>query len=390
MKHWFERVTAIALAWSLSACTSLPGFEPPGEDSASQWFGETDDGVESADGYDFEVHRISPALLADLDSSIETAYLRYGGLPEPPSSGDYAIGPGDVLGIIVYGHPDITNPAALTETLESSGRVVDSRGQIFVPFSGTLQVAGLTAREVRDLVTSELSRVISDPQVDVRVLQFRSQKIFVTGDLERPCTIPVTDSPINVIEALTVCQSRVTGPSTEISNVNSILLLREGRTYVINLSLLYRSGGGPIQLQHGDRLIVDNRLNKVFVIGEFARQTTVDLAAGSSTLADAIAAAGGLDLNTADPGAIFVIRAALPTEPVDTVAADPGIRASAYHLDASSVEAMILADQFQLQPRDIVFAAPAGLVNFNRALALITPSIDALFRTYILSDRVNN
>jgi polysaccharide export outer membrane protein len=167
-------------------------------------------------------------------------------------------------------------------------------------------------------------------------------------------------------------------------------LLRNDKSYLINLSVLYRTGGGPVILQDGDRLIVDNRFNRVFVIGEFETQKAVSLSAGEMTLADAMAAVGGLDLDNADTGSIFVIRGNISTVVkeggISTVVSAPTV----YHLDAKDVDALILADQFRLQPRDVVYAAPASLVNFNRALAQLTPSIDALFRTAVIYNQLND
>ena len=65
------------------------------------------------------------------------------------------------------------------------------------------------------------------------------------------------------------------------------------------------------------------------------------------------------------------------------------MRPNIYKLDASKVSGLLLANQFELQPRDVVFAAPASFVNFNRALALILPSLNAITQSYYLYDRVS-
>ena len=45
-----------------------------------------------------------------------------------------------------------------------------------------------------------------------------------------------------------------------------------------------------------------------------------------------------------------------------------------YHLDAKSPVALMLAEQFDLQPRDVVYVDPAPLANWNRVISLILPT----------------
>jgi polysaccharide export outer membrane protein len=58
-----------------------------------------------------------------------------------------------------------------------------------------------------------------------------------------------------------------------------------------------------------------------------------------------------------------------------------------YHLDASSADALLLATQFQLRPRDVVFVSTYKLAQWNRVMAQILPTITSLWTTYDLSTR---
>jgi len=388
--HRLRPLLIFLVAISVSGCESLPGFSRADYEKESRWYGSVEKEEEDELDFDPEVHKITPGLIERLNSNPVEVPVHFQALPENIPAAPYTIGIGDLLGVVVYGHPDITNPAGLTQTFESSGRVVDAEGKIFIPFAGALHVAGLTTSEARQLVSRELRRVIKDPQVDVRVLNFRSKRVYVTGDISQPCTVWIEDIPLTIVDALKACGSESAGPESFTESIDSVRLLRNGRSYPINLSVLYRTGGGPVTLQDGDRLIVDSRLNRVFVIGEFETQMAVSLSAGEMTLADAMAAAGGLDLDNADTSAIYVIRGQVSTEKDDSGNVGLVLLPVVYHLNATEVDTLILADQFRLQPRDVVYAAPASLVNFNRALAQILPSIDALFRTTIIYDRLRD
>ena len=74
----------------------------------------------------------------------------------------------------------------------------------------------------------------------------------------------------------------------------------------------------------------------------------------------ALAEAYGFDLNTSNPGEIYVIR--------------PGdMNPEIFQLNAESPDAMILADQFALQAHDTVFVSTAGVTQWSRVLNQILP-----------------
>jgi polysaccharide export outer membrane protein len=56
-----------------------------------------------------------------------------------------------------------------------------------------------------------------------------------------------------------------------------------------------------------------------------------------------------------------------------------------YHLDATSPVSMVLANQFELQPKDVVYVGQGGLVRFNRVLNLLLPAINAAVTGVLLS-----
>lgn len=346
--------------------------------------------------YDPIIREITPSLLSTeylLTAGNERAGSESPSLPPPVEREPYRVGKGDVLAIIVYGHPDITNPGGSTQSTELAGRLVDMDGEAYVPFVGPLEVAGETIDAIRKNIAGGLARVIREPQVDVRVLQYRSQQVYVSGDISQPCEVAIRDIPLTIVRALSACQTLAGGggdSGVTSVGVTAVHLVRGGQTYPINLSRLYGSGRGPVLLQDGDRLIVDDSFGRIFVIGQFNRQLAVPYSAGGSTLFDAISAAGGLNVASADASQIYVIRGFVK----DQEASDEGLETNpqplVYHLDADSAGALILANQFALQPRDVVYAAPASLVNFNRALATLTPTLDILFRSFLIYDRADN
>lgn len=88
----------------------------------------------------------------------------------------YEIGAGDVLRITVTGQPDM-----------SAEFSVDSAGMLSFPVLGRIKASGLTAKAFeKKLVTLLADGYLKRPEVNVVVKEFRSQRVFVTGELSRP------------------------------------------------------------------------------------------------------------------------------------------------------------------------------------------------------------
>ncbi|MDQ7001526.1 MAG: hypothetical protein Q9N02_02415, partial [Ghiorsea sp.] len=60
------------------------------------------------------------------------------------------------------------------------------------------------------------------------------------------------------------------------------------------------------------------------------------------------------------------------------------VKLEIYHLDSSSPEALLLADQFSLQARDVVYVSPTKLSRFSRVFLDISRIINTTAQTLIL------
>lgn len=110
---------------------------------------------------------------------------------QPAVAGDYLVGPQDVLGIAVFNEPSMT------------GRfTVESDGHITFPLLGRVPVAGKTLKAIQDDLTRRLATdLLVSPQVTVVVEQFRSQSIFVVGEVRQPGKHTIS-GPMTLLEAL--------------------------------------------------------------------------------------------------------------------------------------------------------------------------------------------
>jgi len=280
--------------------------------------------------------------------------------PEP-----YRVGPQDTLIPTVWDHPEISLPLGEQRTESVNGMVVDDRGEIFFPHIGPLPVAGLTIPEIRKTLTERLSVYIRRPQVDIKVIAYRSKKVYVSGEVRNPSLCAITDVPMTLAEAIHRC-----GGLLPTADNSRIILTRGPRSWALDFQASLESGGGMgrLLLQHGDTLFVPSLQDEpVYLLGELGRTGVTPRRHGQLSLARAIADAGGISGTSADARSVYVIRQAKQTDAVDV-----------FHLDARSPTAMVLADRFPLKPRDVVYVDAGTLVRFSRVMNLVLPTVSAI------------
>ena len=273
----------------------------------------------------------------------------------------YKVGPQDILLVTVWDHPEITLPLGQYRTDAATGMVVDEEGYLFFPYIGRLRLGGLTVIQVRELLTEKLNKVLQRPQVDVKVVAFRSQKIYVGGEVRNPATYNVTDIPFSLSEAINRA-----GGFLPTADQSRLVLSRGERTWTLNFQDLQSRGNriDQILLKDGDSLLVQNRdESAVYLMGEVARPSSVPTHHGRLSLAQALSEAGGIANQTADPRSIYVLRRGKAENTVDV-----------FHLDAYNPVAMVMADRFALQPRDVVYVDAGTLVRWNKVMTLLLPT----------------
>ena len=136
---------------------------------------------------------ISPSLIADQRVS------RY----------HYHVAPADVLHITVWKHPEFqldAQTASITSGTQGaagqSGYLVDANGQIYFPLLGYVNVANKTVDKIRVDISQRLEKYVPNPQVNVRVSDFRGQKVYILGEVEKTGFLPITDQNLTIADAL--------------------------------------------------------------------------------------------------------------------------------------------------------------------------------------------
>ena len=298
---------------------------------------------------------VVPLTQAQLQGSLSQAPAA----PPPRSApAAYKLGPGDVVSITVWEHPELTIPQGEFRSAEAAGNLIDSDGGLYFPYCGLIQAAGLTRAQLRADLQNCLTQVIRRPQVDVRIIQFRSQRVYVGGAVAQPGAVPLTDVPVYISDAIAGA-----GGVTPEANPRFVNLSRDGRSYTVDLQQFARSGddGQNPLLRPGDAVYVsyeDER--RVAVMGEVLVPQLLALDESLESLADALAAARGLNPGSAEPERILVLRQAQAESIV-------------YWLRAQNPLELAAAQQFRLQPGDVVYVDQTGLTRWNKVISQMLP-----------------
>ncbi len=284
----------------------------------------------------------------------------------------YRIEAGDVLHIVVWDHPELSAsmlPAgvpgavgvagvAVSPMQPQSGFEIDQQGMLDFPYAGKLKLAGLTTVEAHQQVVRSLSRYLKNPKVTMRVLTYRSKRVYIDGEVKQPGVQAINDLPMTLTEAINRA-----GGVTPMADQSRIMVSREGKTYQINMPQLVQRSVNPssIMLASGDVVRVLSRdETKIFISGEVTSPRALPMRNGRLTLTEALGEAGGINPVSGDARQVYVVRRTSQSSVV-------------YQLDANAPGALAMAEGFELNPRDVVYVAATPLTNWNRTISALIP-----------------
>lgn len=171
---------------------------------------------------------------------------------DPAPLGDYLIGPGDSVNILVWRNPEVSLTVA-----------VRPDGKITTPLVEDLQASGKTSTQLARDIETELGKFILQPVVTVIVTNFvgpYSEQIRVIGEAAKPQALPYRQGMSLMDVLITV------GGVTDFAagNKASIIRTRDGRrtSIPVRLNDLLRDGdiSANVAMRPGDVLLIPESL----------------------------------------------------------------------------------------------------------------------------------
>ena len=221
--------------------------------------------------------------------------------PAPTSQanpGSYKVGSQDQLKITVFDEPDLT----------TSYRV-DADGFINFPLIGRISASGATLADLQQRITTALANgYIRNPQVRIEVDQYKSQSVYVIGEVRSPGKITMTGSAMTLLEALALAGSPTAQASNEVIVVhpkrpNAVpgapdANIEGARITVNRKDLELGKAGQDVVLQDGD--IINVPVAQRFYISGLVRNPGFYVLDPGMSIQQAIALAGGLNERGSD------------------------------------------------------------------------------------------
>jgi polysaccharide export outer membrane protein len=263
---------------------------------------------------------------------------------DPLADSGYLIGPGDILNIEVWNHPDISRDVA-----------VDYRGEIKLPPVRRMSVMAFTTYQLEEELTKSLSKYLIDPIVFVIVKEFNSQRIIALGEITTG--MYTLKRKTSLVEFL----GQIGGPTVN-ANVSKIKLIKkDGEISIHDLNELI---GDPkkrdeVLVSAGDTVFVPPlEMSRVSVLGEVKAPKMIIVKA-KLTLVEAVTEAGGFTDNAVQ-SSVIVLSGELGAM-------------KGYRVDMSRIfKKGDIGLNIELEPGDIVYVPRSFIADLERFLRDIT------------------
>ena len=253
---------------------------------------------------------------------------------------------------------------------------VDTKGYISVPYAGLVPAAGKTPAEVEQEIVNRIKNRAIEPQVVVALVTQNTSLITVIGEVNTLLTsvtgrIPAQPAGERLLDVITRA-----GGLRDQGQDNWITLERHGKRATVPFGALIYEPGNNIWAWPGDTIYIYKEPQTYLAFGATGQQGQFQFSAGPlssawrMTLAEGVAAAGGLLDLQADPGSVFLYRRE-PRELAERLGVDcskmdgPTVPVI-YSVSFADPSGYFLATKVQMHNKDVIFAANAQAIGVEK------------------------
>jgi len=269
--------------------------------------------------------------------------------------------------------------AAANERSISSGsrtatipeQVVARDGTIRVPYAGRLRVVGLRPGDVEQLVVKSLEGKAIEPQAVVTITKNLSNTVTLGGEVASGARVPLSTKGDRLLDAIAGA-----GGIRISAHEAFVRLTRRKHTVSVAYNALLNHPEENIYVLPGDVITLVRDPQTFTAFGATGRSEKVAFDTAGITLEEAIAKAGGLLDNRADPGGTFLLRFE-PTKLVAEIAPDRALPPGGnlvpviYRLNLRDAHSFFLARSFPVRDKDILYIANSPSDQLQKFLGLV-------------------
>lgn len=366
IRNWLRalaRPSAILLSLGIgvAGCTAIPGDGP--------WMGGAQ--ANSSEALPFDVIDLTPTTIVNyrqpppVDRPSTVSNLSAGGR--------ISVAPGDAIRVRIFEpyegsiFPTIQRPGA-----DFGAQRITDEGTINIPFVGTIHVAGLDLNQIEKKVAQQVasSGKAQDPQVIAEFVADRTHTVMVSGDVKSPGRVSILEGVRTVVEAINRVGGpagvggQPGGPSGGVgANQVEVVVRRQGQI-ILTSQFSDMLAGADIPVMKNDEIVVRPNFRAFTVLGAVKKSGNVEMTKHHMSLLEALGMVGGLADERANKTGVYVFR-------MGDLLTNPTARGRVFRLDLFQPVSIFIAQQFPVQPRDVVYVTNAPLYEYDKILASV-------------------
>jgi polysaccharide export outer membrane protein len=298
------------------------------------------------------------------------------------------IGPGDVLGITVWEAPPAAlfsaatlnaplptgNATGTAQAMSFPNQIVEADGSIKIPFAGEIIAGGKSPVELDAEIERRLKGNANQPQVLVQILQHNSANVTVVGAVTQSVRMPLTPKGERLLDAVAAAGG-VNQPTSKVM----LQLTRGTQVRALPMDTVIERPSENVLLVPSDVVSALFQPNYFTVLGATTTNAEVPFEAQGISMVQAIARSGGVVDTRADARGVFLFRfenpgALTPEERAGPTMPDGKVPVI-YRFNMKDPATFLVAEQFPIQHRDVLYVANAPSAELQKFLNILTASI---------------
>jgi polysaccharide export outer membrane protein len=359
----------------LSGCTGLPRSGPDPHavevNATVKAFSVAGNKV----GIDYALVDINQAVLVHLPTSPRpnlSAGFGMGGNAPPP----IMLGIGDVVQVSVFeaqsGGLFIPADAGARpgNYITLPNQTIGRDGMLSVPYADKVRAAGRPVDAVQIDIAGRLANRAIEPQVVISTVTSRSMGASVLGDVKQAKKIELSPAGERIVDVI----SQAGGLSVPAEEA-TVTLQRRGHSTTIAYRTLRQRPRENIYVYPGDTIFVDRARRTFLAFGLTGESGRFDFEDPDLSLGEALAKAGGLLDDKAEPQSVLLYRVAerdlLSNLGLDVSRFKARDVPVIFRANLRDPAAFFAVQQFAIQDKDVIYVSTADAVELVKFLTIL-------------------
>lgn len=294
------------------------------------------------------------------------------------------VGKGDIVDVAIWeappaalygsalGDPRLTSSSSTARGSSLPEQMVDSRGQITVPFVGQLDVLGRTPVQIEREIAARLAGLAHQPQVIVRVVRNANANVTVVGDVANSTRVTLTPKGERLLDVIASA-----GGVRQAVGKTMIRVSRGSRFASLPLEQIISDPAQNIRVQAEDVVTALYQPYSFTALGAVGNNAEMQFEGTGITLAQALGRIGGLRDERADARGVFIFRLEDPS------AIDPALAKGApltpdgkipviYRVDLKNPASFFVAQGFPIRNHDVMYVSNAPAADLQKFMNIVS------------------